>query len=253
MGGYSEQYEKYYSALTRNKSAYYQKNRTNKENNRNKSIWTWSRRNYGDRLITQLSIVIFLIIVFLGCKIYINEYTVEFYNLSKTMINKSYNYKSILEKVKGVDIQDIENMSIKVIEKIKIGFVGGRTIDEEIQSDYSLPVSSKKVYGNNKWDKSINEILKLQVYENMDIKSCNNGRVKKIDNDKLGNYILIDHGRGIESKYYNLSNVYVNVGQSVEKDETIGDIKGDAVEPKTFYFEILYMGKTQDVYSYMVT
>jgi|GEM_PF-3009625 len=253
MGGYSEQYEKYYSALTRNKSAYYQKNRANKENNRNKSIWTWSRRNYGDRLITQLSIVIFLIIVCLGCKIYKNEYTVEFYNLSKTMINKSYDYKSILEKVKGVDIQDIENMSIKVIEKIKIGFVGGRTIDEEIQSDYSLPVSSKKVYGNNKWDKSINETLKLQVYENMDIKSCNDGRVKKIDNDKLGNYILIDHGKGIESKYYNLSNVYVNVGQSVEKDETIGDIKGDAVEPKTFYFEILYMGKTQDVYSYMVT
>ncbi|HAG42938.1 MAG TPA: hypothetical protein DCL31_05595 [Clostridium sp.] len=253
MGGYSEQYEKYYSALTRNKSAYYQKNRTNKENNRNKSIGTWSRRNYGDRLIAQLSIVIFLIIVFLGCKIYKNEYTVEFYNLSKTMINKSYDYKSILEKVKGVDIQDIENMSIKVIEKIKIGFVGGRTIDEEIQSDYSLPVSSKKVYGNNKWDKSINETLELQVYENMDIKSCNNGRVKKIDNDKLGNYILIDHGRGIESKYYNLSNIYVNVGQSVEKDEIIGDIKGDAVEPKTFYFEILYMGKTQDVYSYMVT
>lgn len=253
MGGYSEQYEKYYSALTRNKSVYYQKNRTNKENNRNKSIGTWSRRNYGDRLIAQLSIVIFLIIVFLGCKIYKNEYTVEFYNLSKTMINKSYDYKSILEKVKGVDIQDIENMSIKVIEKIKIGFVGGRTIDEEIQSDYSLPVSSKKVYGNNKWDKSINETLELQVYENMDIKSCNNGRVKKIDNDKLGNYILIDHGRGIESKYYNLSNIYVNVGQSVEKDEIIGDIKGDAVEPKTFYFEILYMGKTQDVYSYMVT
>lgn len=253
MGGYSEQYEKYYSALTRNKSVYYQKNRTNKENNRNKSIGTWSRRNYGDRLIAQLSIVIFLIIVFLGCKIYKNEYTVEFYNLSKTMINKSYDYKSILEKVKGVDIQDIENMSIKVIEKIKIGFVGGRTIDEEIQSDYSLPVSSKKVYGNNKWDKSINETLELQVYENMDIKSCNNGIVKKIDNDKLGNYILIDHGRGIESKYYNLSNIYVNVGQSVEKDEIIGDIKGDAVEPKTFYFEILYMGKTQDVYSYMVT
>ncbi|HCQ90574.1 MAG TPA: hypothetical protein DIU45_13595 [Clostridium sp.] len=169
------------------------------------------------------------------------------------MINKSYDYKSIFEKAKSVDIQDIENMSIKVIEKIKIGFIGGRTIDEEIQSDYSLPVSSKKVYGNNKWDKSINETLKLQVYENMYIKSCNDGRVKKIDNDKLGNYILIDHGKGIESKYYNLSDIYVNVGQSVEKDETIGEIRGDTVEPKTFYFEILYMGKTQDVYSYMVT
>lgn len=253
MGGYSEQYEKYYSALTRNKSAYYPKNRINKETNRSGFLWAWSRKNYGNRIIMQLSVAIFLIIVFLGCKIYKNQYTIKFYNLSKTMINKSYDYKSVFEKVKSVDIQDIENMSIKVIEKIKIGFVGGRTIDEEIQSEYSLPVSTKKVYGNNKWDKSIDEALKLQVNENMDIKSCNNGRVKKIDNDKLGNYILIDHGRGIESKYYNLSDIYVNVGQSVEKDETIGEIKGDAVEPKTFYFEILYMGKTQDVYSYMVT
>jgi murein DD-endopeptidase MepM/ murein hydrolase activator NlpD len=253
MGGYSEQYEKYYSALTRNKSAYYPKNRINKETNRSGFLWAWSRKNYGNRIIMQLSVAIFLIIVFLGCKIYKNQYTIKFYNLSKTMINKSYDYKSVFEKVKSVDIQDIENMSIKVIEKIKIGFVGGRTIDEEIQSEYSLPVSSKKVYGNNKWDKSIDEALKLQVNENMDIKSCNDGRVKKIDNDKLGNYILIDHGRGIESKYYNLSDIYVNVGQSVEKDETIGEIKGDAVEPKTFYFEILYMGKTQDVYSYMAT
>lgn len=253
MGGYSEQYEKYYSALTRNKSAYYPKNGINKETNRSGFLWAWSRKNYGNRIIMQLSVAIFLIIVFLGCKIYKNQYTIKFYNLSKTMINKSYDYKSVFEKVKSVDIQDIENMSIKVIEKIKIGFVGGRTIDEEIQSEYSLPVSTKKVYGNNKWDKSIDEALKLQVNENMDIKSCNNGRVKKIDNDKLGNYILIDHGRGIESKYYNLSDIYVNVGQSVEKDETIGEIKGDAVEPKTFYFEILYMGKTQDVYSYMVT
>lgn len=253
MGSYNEQYEKYYSALTRNKRAHYQKNKLNKDRNRNKALWSLSEGNYSNKLIVQLSIVVFFIIAFLGCKIYKNEYTDKFYNLSKTMINKNYDYKDIIERVKSVDIQQIENMSVKFIEKIKIGFVGGRTIDEEIQSDYSLPVSSQKVYGNNRWDKSINETLKLQVYENMEIKSCNNGKVKKIDNDKLGEYILIDHGRGIESKYYNLSDVYVDVGQSVEKDEIIGTIKGDNTSPETFYFEILYMGKTQDVYSYMLT
>ena len=253
MGSYNEQYEKYYSALTRNKRAYYQKNKLNKERGKNISLWSWSQGNYANKFIIQLSIVVFFIVAFLGCKIYKNQYTDKFYNLSKTMINKNYDYKEIVEKVRTVDIQDIENMSIKLIEKIKIGFVGGRTIDEEIQNDYSLPVSSQKIYGNNKWDKSINETLKLQVYEDMEIKSCNAGKVKKIDNDKLGDYVLIDHGRGIESKYYNLSDIYVAVGQSVEKDEAIGKVKGNSEDPKTFYFEILYIGKTQNVYSYMVT
>ena len=62
MGSYNEQYEKYYSALTRNKRAYYQKNKLNKERGKkNISLWSWSQGNYANKFIIQLSIVVFLL------------------------------------------------------------------------------------------------------------------------------------------------------------------------------------------------
>jgi len=57
------------------------------------------------------------------------------------------------------------------------------------------------------------------------IHSADGGTVIKAQggwNGGYGNYIIIDHGNGIQTVYGHLSKIYVGAGESVEKGQTIG-------------------------------
>lgn len=242
MNNYRELYEKYYSNL--------KKGRSKTSSNANKGYLS---NNYNfkkkcslvNKFIIQLSISICMIVFFLGCKAVNNEQCNKVLAYANTVITKSYDYKSIINKLENMTLDDVENMSVHLIDKIKAGFIGGKTIIEELKTEYSIPVMAGKVYEEN--DK--NNKMTFKIDKTTKITSCNLGKVKKISVDEdLGNYIVIDHGKGIESKYYNLSKIFVKVGDEIEKGKVIGEVYGDVKNSKEFYFEILYMGKPQDVY-----
>lgn len=63
------------------------------------------------------------------------------------------------------------------------------------------------------------------------------------DNYGYGNRIVIDHGNGYQSLYAHLSNIYVSVGQSVSRGQTIGQMGSTGRSTGThLHFEIHYKG-----------
>lgn len=68
-----------------------------------------------------------------------------------------------------------------------------------------------------------------------------------------GNYIEIDHGNGIVTRYAHLEDVHVRVGQKISKGSTIGTVgmSGGAIAPHVHY-EIIRNGKQVDPVPYMM-
>ncbi|HET9486627.1 MAG TPA: M23 family metallopeptidase [Chryseosolibacter sp.] len=83
------------------------------------------------------------------------------------------------------------------------------------------------------------------------------GTVKQLKRSPLqagyGNYIEIDHGNGIVTRYAHLEDIHVKFGAKVRKGEVIGTIgtSGGSVAPHLHY-EILREGKNVDPVRYMV-
>ncbi len=68
-----------------------------------------------------------------------------------------------------------------------------------------------------------------------------------------GNYIEIDHGNGYVTRYANLGDVVVRLGQKVAKGQSIGiiGISGGSIAPHVHY-EVLKDGKNMDPANYLV-
>ena len=89
------------------------------------------------------------------------------------------------------------------------------------------------------------------------VKAMNHGTVTKVWEDSLwGNCIILDHGDGIESHYYNLSKAMtVIVGDEVDSGEVIGAI-GDtaeieAAQPSHLHFAVKRNGEWIDPISFI--
>jgi len=52
-------------------------------------------------------------------KVVVTPKTQYAYNYSKQAINQEYNYSSLISKVKGVKIKDVEVITVNLIEKVK--------------------------------------------------------------------------------------------------------------------------------------
>ena len=250
MSEYRNLYEKYYNNLKRNNGSYNMKSKNKKSTVMDKC----SNRKVEklvNKFIIQLAISVILIVIFMGCRVVNNNYTKEIFSLAKTQMTKTYDYKKALNYIKNLSLDDMENISVNFIDKVKSKIIGGKTILEELRTEYSIPVMANKSNNLDEFEKDKNKILKVKVNDVQEIKNCNDGKVKKIDVDeKLGKYIVIDHGKGIESKYYNMTDIFVKQGEKIKKGDVIGEVNGKDKE-SNFYFEILYMGKAQDVYEYM--
>lgn len=266
MGNYNDYYQRYYSSIGRKSSkqhmkkkmspssgAVYRPNGSGYKESRGKSYFS----NFTSKFIVQLGIVLFLMIVLLGCKTFSNPYTKEFYESSKKLLNENYNYVAILSKIKDFKLEDIEGKSIMYIEKIKSSITGGLTLQDEVKSDYALPVSMNNMQqgaGEALLAQGVNQdnLMWVKLDKESTINSCQRGKVKKIGkDDAMGNYVTIDHGKGIETKYNNLSEVTVGVGDEVNKGDIIGKVIPKVPNFETFYFEILYMGERQKVADYL--
>jgi len=79
------------------------------------------------------------------------------------------------------------------------------------------------------------------------------GKVIESARDRTrGNYIVIDHGRGIQTRYLHLSKRHVEVGDYVEKGQKIGDLgnTGRSTGPHLHY-EVIVNGKNVDPWPYI--
>lgn len=90
-----------------------------------------------------------------------------------------------------------------------------------------------------------------------EVLAAGNGRVLSFSrstlNAGLGNYIDIDHGNGIISRYAHLQDVFVTWGQKITKGDKIGTVgsSGGSAAPH-LHFEILQNGKNVNPMTYLV-
>jgi len=81
------------------------------------------------------------------------------------------------------------------------------------------------------------------------------GKVVESGRDRTqGNYIVIDHGRGIKTRYLHLNKRHVSAGDKVQKGQRIGDLgnTGRSTGPHLHY-EVLVNGKQVDPWPYIKT
>ena len=112
MGNYNMQYQSYYNNLAKK-----QRGTNNFASESNKQ----GRRSnfYIKRLTRELIGVLVLFIFVLICKVVVTPKTQYAYNYSKEVINKQYDYSTLIDKAKGVKFKDIEAITVNFIEKVK--------------------------------------------------------------------------------------------------------------------------------------
>ncbi|MFU0825344.1 M23 family metallopeptidase [Clostridium sp.] len=230
MGNYNSQYENYYKSIINKRS-----------NSKNYFEKYSEKRSKGNpvtrRIIQDLCGVLVMLIIVIICKIIQIPQTQIIYNYSKQVVNTNLDYKGIVSKVKALDEDEsVQDKAVEIIDKIKTKFTGGETIKEKIREKFTLPAEGII--------KEEEEGINIGTSEKGEISASYDGRVKECGEDtNLGNYIIIDHGEGIETLYSNLDKVLVKENDIVKKGDSIAENKNNDI--KNVHFEILFMGQNK--------
>lgn len=228
MGNYDSQYENYYSSMV--KKSGYNKRNISKGSHVNKNILI-------KRILQELIGVFILISIVLVCKTYKTPETSSVYNYLKGHISYSWDYEEIYNKLINLDPNFVESELENYIDKLKMNMGLGTSLEEKIKQNYLLPLQGKILSSNSQG-------TKLSTSGKCDIKCCYDGTVESVGSDsKLGNYVTIDHGDGVETQYCSLENVTVMKGQKLKKGEVIG-------ASSEVYFKFLYMGEERNPKEY---
>lgn len=236
MGNYNSQYESYYKSIVNNKA----------NRNANYSERIIKEKTSGNpvmrRLIQDLSGVLVMLIAVILCKIITIPQTESVYNYSKKVVNTNavIDYSKIITKVKKIKTtDDIQDEIIKLIDNMKVEITGGETIEEKIRSKFVLPASGETIEES--------EGIKINSFGDSHIIASYNGKVKECGTDKnLGNYVLIDHGEGIDTLYSSLDKILVKENDTVKKGDIIAENRAGDTK-SCVHFEVLFMGQNEDL------
>ncbi len=253
MGIYNSNYESYYATLKNQNTLKGKRPSGRTIRNEEKSMVEIIIK----RIIQELIGVLCLFIFVLSIK-YINlPQTQELYKYSKNLVDKNYDISAIVNTVKEVKIEDLKISAEDYIEGLKAKITGGKTLKENALGSFVKPLEGSviKAFNEEKEGFSIatKEGVVLEFNAPSEIKSCFTGTVKGVSEDKdLGQYVHIDHGNGIEIKYYYLEEVAVVEGQKLNTGDLLGRITSGNIENKGYlYLQVLYMGEEKNPENYI--
>ncbi|WP_315116926.1 M23 family metallopeptidase [uncultured Clostridium sp.] len=252
MGSYNSQYEEYYRNLKKRKEV----NNYYSSKGRNDNIVS----NYiSRRIIRDLSGATMLFFLVLVCKVVVTPKTQLVYNYSKEIVNKNIDVSSLYLNIKKFNYKELEERTTNIIESAKSKITGKKTMNQKIGEEFALPVNGAVTSGYGYRIDPIDNKSKfhygvdISAKEGTEVKAAYNGRIKDCGEDpELGNYILIDHGEGIETKYAHLSSIDVKKDGTVIKGEVIGKSgKTGKVTGEHLHFELLFMSESRNPENYL--
>lgn len=210
------------------------------------------------RIVRDLIGVLVLFIFITGCKLIVTPQTKMVYSYSKEVINENYDYGAIKEKIKSVNFNELQGKLMNIIEQIRSKVTGKESSTTRIKNEFILPVNGVETsaYGYREdpitKEKKFHAGVDIDAKENTDVLASYDGKIKECGEDgQLGNYILIDHGEGIETKYGHLNKILVKKEDAVKKSQVIAKSgnTGKSTGPH-LHFELLYMGENEDPNQY---
>ncbi|MBU5483563.1 M23 family metallopeptidase [Clostridium sp. MSJ-11] len=252
MGSYNSQYEEYYRNLKKRKEV------SNNYSNRGKNQRSISHY-ITKRIIRDLVGATMLVFLVLMCKVIVTPKTQLLYNYSKEIVNKNTDISSLGINIKNFSFKELEEKATNIIESAKSKITGKKTMNQKIGEEFILPVNGSVTSGYGYRTDPIDNKNKfhhgtdISVKEGTEVKAAYNGKIKDCGEDpELGNYILIDHGEGIETRYAHLSSVDVKKDGTVIKGEVIGKSgKTGKVTGEHLHFELLFMGESRNPENYL--
>lgn len=283
MGAYNVQYEGYYKNLGRKIKNKFKQKKNHNNNFQNetgyKSLIDKNRNKYrGKRnsisilpnfgisnpvktIIIQLSGTLVLFVLVLICKTVKLPQMTYAYEYGKKIVNENYDYEKTLSYLKNYDYGkalknfDISKINLSLgtyLDKIKIKLEELTSAKEVLEKNFMVPCSGEILKEFNKEEdlclkKEFHKGIDIACKEN-EITATNNGKIKEIGYcDEGGQYLIIDHGNGIESKYYFLKELNVDINQEVSKGDIIAKGSKTKDEKNEFiHFEITYMGEEKN-------
>ncbi|HBM74558.1 MAG TPA: hypothetical protein DD429_03250 [Clostridiaceae bacterium] len=182
-----------------------------------------------------------------------NQFTVKILDKARWAVSESYDFKTALSKVVekiGSQIDKVKNkpdLSKEAFGRTEAFFASTSVmmmpIDGEITSKFG-PREKPSEPGVQE----VHNGIDIAGEEGAPIKAPLDGVVTKIDeNDLLGRSVTIKHSDNIETVYGHLSEVLVDVNQSVKQGDIIAKVghSGNATAPH-LHFEVVKGGKTID-------
>ncbi|MBL4935212.1 M23 family metallopeptidase [Clostridium sp. YIM B02515] len=245
MGNYNSQYENYYSSLVKKKSyrGYNYANGGRGELN-----------TYGNyflkRLFRDLIGVFILFIFIIICKLVVTPQTTLIYNYSKTVVNKNYDYNTMINNIKTLDLKKLEDSSTDFLENVKTKLTGIKPLKDRLKNEFQIPVEGNII---SSFSNKSNSGIDIGAKNGTEVISPSEGKIKDLgENEQLGKYIVIDHGKGIETKYSSLSEVFIKKDDVIQKGQVIAKT-GDVPKSGTphLHFEVLYMGENKNPEDYI--
>lgn len=112
-------------------------------------------------------------------------------------------------------------------------------------------------YVSSRFGRRLHPILKvIRMHEGLDLASNYgspiyapaDGVVVYVGkNGSYGNFIIIDHLKGFETRYGHLSRINVEIGQKVRRGEKIGEVGSSGLSTNPhLHYEVVYKGKNLD-------
>lgn len=229
MGMYSSQYENYYSKLRKTTYGSVNKNllKNRRANGRSKGLINITPSSVVKTIIFQLVSMLLLLSIVTVSKANLVPNSDIVYNWFKNNLDKNIEYKAIALKVSSIKMSDFEEKFQEVFEKIREGLTGEETTKSFIKNNFNFDMAQE------------NSLL-----------SAYDGTVKTVGSDSSGNkYVVINHGKGIETKYTNLKDIYVKKDDTISKGSSIGSYINEIDYQDKI--ELLYMGRNVNYMEYV--
>lgn len=152
--------------------------------------------------------------------------------ISFSLLGISFSFFGFSDEIKQITSSWSPNL--QDIGKLK--FVSGE--ETETEKEVSLLVSQMGMPFNNYYVTAGTDGFVVSGLGSLIVKSCLNGKVKKIESNGLLKNVSISHGKGLVTVYENLDLVGVKEGDLVKKNTPIGVSDNSEIG-----FKILIKGK----------
>lgn len=169
-----------------------------------------------------------------------------------------------ISKIYDVDLDEIARFNrILDVSSIEVGqqiFIPHRQKPRHISIDYTYddfiwPIRGRVIatFGQN-FNNMINKGINIQPYSNLDVVAARQGKVIFYSDNfgRFGKTLIIDHGDGFSTVYARNSQVFVKLGDNIQKGAVIAKASSADRDRNTYlHFEIRKKHLPQNPFFYL--